>query len=587
MTKLLLSGNEAAAHGAYEAGVHVAAAYPGTPSTEILETIAKFPEVDAEWSPNEKVAFEVALGAAIAGARAMVSMKHVGLNVAADPFFSASYTGVNGGLVVITADDPGMHSSQNEQDNRRYGKFAKVPVIEPSDPQEVYEFIQKAFDISEEFDTPVLFRLTTRISHTKGVVVASGERKEVPVKPYKKDIEKYVIIPSHARKRHYVVEERTEKLREFANRTELNRIEWRDTDLGIITDSVAYQYAREVFPNASILKLGLVWPFPVELAREFRDKVKRLYVIEELEPFIEEELRFYGIHVDVGKDKVPMIEELTPSRVRVALTGVELPHPEPQKSVIRPPALCPGCPHTGVFFNLAKLRAHVTGDIGCYTLGVLPPLSAMDTTICMGASVGNAFGFEKAQGKKFAKKTVGVIGDSTFLHNGITGLIDIVYNKGISTIVILDNRTTAMTGHQPHPATGKTAKGEETQSIDFEKLVRAIGINHVTKVDPHDLKATYKALKNAMEAEEPAVVIAERACALLPEERKAAAKRPKKYIDAEACRGDKCHLCLRLGCPAIGVDENLKAKIDPLLCVGCELCIQTCPFDAIHPEEVK
>jgi len=432
----------------------------------------------------------------------------------------------------------------------------------------------------------VLFRMTTRISHTKTVVNVRGERREVPIRPYKKDIQKYVIIPAHAKKRHYVVEERTARLAEFANETDLNRIEWRDNELGIITDSVAYQYAREVFPDASILKLGLVWPFPVELAREFRSKVKRLYVIEELEPFIEEELRFAGIHVDAGKDRIPIVDELSPRRVRVALTGVELPHPPEQKAVTRPPMLCPGCPHTGVFFNLNKLRATVTGDIGCYTLGVLPPLSAIDTTFCMGASVGNALGLEKAQGKKFAKKTVGVIGDSTFVHNGIPGLIDIVYNKGISTIVILDNRTTAMTGHQPHPATGFTAKGEPTYKLDFEEIARAVGIKHITKVDPHDLKATYRALKKAMEAEEPAVVIAERSCALLPEERKAAAKRPKKVVDPEKCRGDKCRLCLRLGCPAIEWKDG-KSHINRLLCVGCELCVQVCPFDAIHPEEIS
>jgi len=577
--KVILSGNEAAARGAWEAGVKIATAYPGTPSTEILENAAKYEEIDAQWSPNEKVAFEVALGAAIAGARSMVSMKHVGLNVAADPFFSSSYTGVNAGFVIISCDDPGMHSSQNEQDNRRYAKFAKVPVIEPSDSQEAHDFIKKAFEISEKFDTPVLFRMTTRLSHTK-TVVEIGERIEVPLKDYKKTPEKYIILPAHARKRHVVVEERIKALRAYASKCELNRMEINDTSLGIVTSGISYQYAKEVFPNASFLKLGLSWPFPEKLFKEFYEKVDKVIVIEENEPFLEEEIKFLGYADVEGKKYIPLCGELNPEIVRKGVLGKELPHPEEAKSVKRPPALCPGCPHTGIFYNLWRLKLNVTGDIGCYTLGALPPYNAMDTTICMGASIPNAFGFEMARGKDFAKKTVAVIGDSTFLHTGIPGLMDTVYNKGISTVIILDNRITAMTGHQDHPGTGKTAKGEPTVEIDMAEVVKALGVKKVYKVDPHKLRETRNVIREAVASEEPAVIISERPCALLPEERKQHAKRPKRKVDPEKCKGEKCLGCIKLGCPAISMKEG-KAYISPLLCVGCDLCIQVCPFGAI------
>uniref|UniRef100_A0A7V4E1R6 Indolepyruvate oxidoreductase subunit IorA n=1 Tax=candidate division WOR-3 bacterium TaxID=2052148 RepID=A0A7V4E1R6_UNCW3 len=577
--KLLLSGNEALARGAWEAGVKVACAYPGTPSTEILENLAKYPEIDAEWSPNEKVAFEVAFGAAIAGARSIVSMKHVGLNVAADPFFSSAYTGVKGGFVIVTCDDPGMHSSQNEQDNRRYAKFAKVPLIEPSDAQEAHDFVKIAFEISEEFEIPVLFRMTTRISHTKGVVKV-GEREEVPLKNYSKNIQQFVVLPAHAKIRHSILEEKLLKLKRFSSETFLNRIEKGKNEVGIVTSGISYNYAKEVFPDAWILKLGMPFPFPEELFKEFIKNVKKVIVVEENEPFIEEEIKILGYNVE-GKKYIPLCDELSPEIVRKSLKNKELPHPEPLKSVRRPPQLCPGCPHTGVFYTLSKLKAVVTGDIGCYTLGALPPHNAMDTCICMGASIGNAFGFEKALGKKFSKRLVAVIGDSTFIHSGITGLIDIAYNKGSVTVIILDNRTTAMTGHQNHPGTGITAKGEKTKEINLAELARACGIEEVYEINPYDLKNTLKTIKNAMESEKPAVVISKAPCALLKEARERFKKEKKRKVIEEKCLGEKCKACIRLGCPAISM-VNGKAFISSLLCVGCGLCSEVCPVEAIE-----
>ncbi|RKZ24127.1 indolepyruvate ferredoxin oxidoreductase subunit alpha [bacterium] len=580
--KALLSGNEAVARGAWEGGVHVGCAYPGTPSTEIMEALSQYPEVYTEWSVNEKVSLEVASGASFAGARAMVAMKHVGLNVAADPLFSLSYIGATGGLVIVTCDDPGMHSSQNEQDNRHYARSAKVPLLEPSDSQEAKEFTRLAFEISEEFDTPVMVRLTTRISHSKSIVEL-GERKEVPVKEYVKDVKKRVILPAHARERHRFVEERMERLRKYAEEFPYNRIEEGDPELGIIADSVAYMYAKEVFPEASFLKLSMVWPFPRELVRRFASKVKKIIVVEENDPFIEEQVRLLGIEV-TGKDKIPLVGELNPTRVAVCL-GVkkeeELPKPELPHIPKRPPALCPGCPHTGVFNVIRKLKLIATGDIGCYTLGTLPPLNAMDTCVEMGASIGNAFGMQLVmKDDKLRKKVVAVIGDSTFFHSGITGLINLYYNRGITTVIILDNRTTAMTGHQDHPGTGKTAKGEKGREVDLVKLIKGIGIEHVYVVNPYDLKELTEVIKREIEREEPSVIIPRAPCVLL---RRGEKFTPMRVIE-DKCTG--CRVCLKVGCPAISMRGD-KARIDPFLCTGCTLCQQTCPFGAIEFVEEK
>jgi len=569
--KALLSGNEAIARGAYEAGVRFAAAYPGTPSTEILENIAKYEEIHAQWSPNEKVALEVAAGASLGGIRALVAMKHVGLNVAADPFFSLSYMGVNGGLVVVSADDPAMHSSQNEQDNRWYARAAKVPMLEPSDSQEAKDFTVQALEISEAFDTPVLLRTTTRISHSKGVVIL-GERQEVDQKAYTKDITKNVLLPAHARGRHLFVEERMRRLEEFADRSELNRIEWGDRRVGIITSGVAYQYAREVFPQASFLKLGLTNPLPKGLIRDFAAEVDRLLVIEELDPFLEEQIRALGISV-TGKDRVPIFGELNPDRVARAFE-MESPDSKDEGLKIprRPPVLCPGCPHRGIFYAFGKLKLVVTGDIGCYTLGALPPLSAMDTCLCMGASVGMAEGLGRAME---GKKIIGVIGDSTFIHSGITPLIDVVYNKGITKICILDNHTTAMTGHQEHPGSGFTLKGEPTYKLDLETLCRAVGIRRVVKVNPYDLQEVINTLKEELAAEEPSVIIAEAPCIIKERIR----FRPPYQVDEDLCV--ECNLCYRVGCPALEKSVSGKPWINPLLCVGCDICAQVCKAGAI------
>ena len=474
--KRLMIGNDAIARGAYEAGVTVATAYPGTPSTEIVSNLAHYPGVYGEWAPNEKVAMEVGAGASIGGARTLVAMKHVGVNVAADPLYTFVYTGVNGGLVIVSADDPGMHSSQNEQDNRGYGRFAKLPVIEPSDSQEALDFTRLAFDISEEFDTPVMLRITTRLAHSQ-TLVEEGERQEVEIKEYKKDAPKYVMLPGFARGRHVEVEKRLLRLREYSNNTEINHIEWGDRRLGVITSGVCYQYVKEVMPEISVLKLGLVNPLPDKVIREFAQGVERLVVVEELEPVIEEQVKSWGIAVE-GKELFTLLGEYSPEYIALHLGGIapaqgfELDKEIPP----RPPLMCPGCPHRGVFHTLKKMRLKVMGDIGCYTLGALSPLDGMDACVCMGASIGMAMGMEKAGGVD-PSKVVAVIGDSTFVHSGITPLIDIVYNQGTSTIVILDNSTTAMTGHQDHPATGLTIKKEPAPKLDLEALVKAVGIN--------------------------------------------------------------------------------------------------------------
>ena len=587
----LLSGNEAIARGAFEAGVRVASAYPGTPSTEILENFARYDGVYAEWAPNEKVAVEVAIGASMAGVRAMAAMKHVGVNVAADPIFTVSYTGVRGGLVIVTADDPELHSSQNEQDNRHYAVAAKIPMLEPSDSSEAKEFTRLAFELSEKYDTPVFLRTTTRISHAKGVV-----RLEEPTGPafppgFTSDPAKWVMLPVNGKRRHVVVEERTKALREFADTWDGNRIEWGDRSLGVITSGVSYQYVKEAFPDASVLKIGLAWPLPVRLFRKFAAGVSRLVVVEELDPHLETHVKALGIPAQ-GKELIPIVGELDPRIVRQAITGEAIPVRAPEPVPSRPPNLCPGCPHRGLFFALKKLKVTVTGDIGCYTLAALPPLTTMDTCICMGASIGNAHGMEKALGPDGAGKVVAVIGDSTFLHSGVTGLMNVVYNRGISTVILLDNDITAMTGAQQNPATGKTLHGEPTRRTDLPALCRALGVEHVYTVNPHDMKQTEEVLRREVARPEPSVIITKAPCALLPEHRRK--KRPVYEVIADLCTG--CKACSRLGCPAIewvpftpeeAVAAGKKAKqkgmsrISPLLCDGCNQCPPLCKFHAI------
>jgi indolepyruvate ferredoxin oxidoreductase alpha subunit len=572
--KKLLSGNEAIARGAYESGVSVASAYPGTPSTEILETIAReYPEIYAEWSPNEKVAFEVGMGASFAGGRALVAMKHVGVNVAADPLFTLSYTGIKGGFVLISADDPGMHSSQNEQDNRNYAKFAKIPLLEPSDSQEAKEFVKMAFHISEKYDTPVMVRTTTRIAHSESIIEL--EEKEQIEKPegFVRDVQKFVMIPAYARKRHVIVEERLEKLKALSEESPLQKEEFLDDNIGIITSGVAYQYTKEAMPNASILKLGMTYPLPENLIRDFASKVKKLYVVEELDPYLESQIREMGIDViGIGQ----RLGELSPDIVAEFFTGKTVPNILPEmKLPARPPAMCAGCPHRSVFHILKKKKLTVSGDIGCYTLSVLPPLEIMDTCVCMGASITAAMGIEKATGR--SDNVVAVIGDSTFVHSGITGLVDMVYNKSKGTVIILDNDTTAMTGRQDHPATGKTLMGEDTTRLDFFNLAKALGIEYVRNVDPYDLKELESVIDEATKLDKLALIITNRPCVLLKRDTK-----PKlAVVDPDVCVA--CGLCLRLGCPAMARTsaENKKVKIDPVLCSGCMVCAQVCRSKAI------
>jgi indolepyruvate ferredoxin oxidoreductase alpha subunit len=594
-TLQLLSGNEALALGAYHAGVQVATAYPGTPSTEILENLSRFKDIYAEWSTNEKVAMEVGMGAAYTGARAMVSMKHVGLNVASDPFMAASITGIIGGLVVVTADDPQIHSSQNEQDNRHYARLAKVPMLEPSDSQEVYDLMGYAFDISEEFDTPVLFRTTTRIAHSKSVVYVKRSRKVHNAQPaFHFNPQKYVMLPVNALPRHALVEKRMIKLEKFCETFPLNQIIWNKKKLGIVTSGVAYQYAREVFPEASFLKLGMTWPLPQKMIKDFAAKVERLIVIEELDPFLQDNIKSMGIKV-TGKEFIPLVGELNTRIVIESSVGAGL-LPDTEYNVIlppaigmprRPPLLCPGCPHAGIYYTLntigqrSKLlesnlpqepKLIVTGDIGCYTLGAYPPLNVLDTTACMGAGIGQALGMEKAGVKS---KIVAVIGDSTFMHSGITGLVDAVYNDGHITILILDNRTTAMTGHQQHPGTGISAQGKETYAVDIESLCRGIGVKDLKVINAFDLKALRAAVKDSLERPELSVIIVRGSCAVQVKKR----EHPRK-IDTEKCT--QCGVCLKLGCPAIQ-SENGQPIIEPTLCAGdiCTICEQVCPQKAI------
>ncbi len=578
MKKLLL-GNAAVAQGAYEAGVRVVASYPGTPSTEITENIVQYEEIYAEWSPNEKVAAEVAIGASIGGARSMSCMKHVGLNVMADPVFTVSYTGVNGGLVFCVADDPGMHSSQNEQDSRHYAKASKIVMLEPSDSQECKEFTRRAFDLSEDFDTPVFIRLSTRVSHSQSLVEI-GNREAAALKPYEKNIGKYVMMPANAIHRHVVVEDRIAKLKEFAETSDFNKVEINDTKIGVITSGISYMYAKEALgEKASYLKLGMVYPMPEKLIRDFAQKVDKLYVIEELDPVIEDHCKALGIEV-IGKDRFTLLGEYTPTMIKKVILGEDAPKQAEIGEAIpmRPPVLCPGCPHRGVFYVLKKLGLVVSGDIGCYTLGAIPPLASVDTTICMGASVSAALGMAKARGEEFNKKLVSVIGDSTFMHSGITGLIDIVYNKGNNTVIILDNSITGMTGHQDNPTTGFTIRGEETKQVNLLSLCKAVGVEHIVVADPFDVKNFEKVVKEEVDRDEPSVIIAQRPCALL---------KTVKYIGhckiTENCK--KCKMCMKLGCPAISEDANGGVKIDLTQCNGCGLCINVCPFDAIVKED--
>ena len=568
-------GNKALARGLYEGGCSIASSYPGTPSTEVTEELAKYDEVYCEWAPNEKVALEVAVGAAFAGKRSFCAMKHVGLNVAADPLFTSSYTGSNAGIVIVVADDPGMHSSQNEQDSRHYAIAAKLPMLEPSDSQEACDFAKRAYEISEEFDTPVFVKMCTRVAHSQSIV-EKKERKVPEQTPYEKNITKYVMTPANAIKRHPVVEERTRKLIEFAETTDLNRVEMGDTKIGIITSSACYQYAKEVFgERASILKLGLINPLPEKLIRDFAAKVEKLIVVEELDPIIENHCRQMGLSV-IGKDVLPMEGEFSQNLLAEKL-GEEVPtyYSLEENLPGRPPLMCAGCPHRGLFYTLSKNKCTVIGDIGCYTLGAAAPLNAMDMNLCMGASVSSLHGFNKAMGEKGEKKTVGVIGDSTFMHSGMTGLANIAYNQSNSTVIILDNSITGMTGHQQNPTTGYNIKGDPAGKIDLESLCRAMSINRVVVVDPYDLEECDRVLKEELAAEEPSVIISRRPCALL----KYVKHNPPLHVDEEKCIG--CKSCMRLGCPALSV-RNGKAEIDTTQCVGCNVCTQMCKFDALQ-----
>lgn len=568
MKKLML-GNEAIARGAFEAGVRVSSAYPGTPSTEVSEIIAGYEEVYAEWAPNEKVAFEVAVGASFAGARALVCMKHVGVNVAADPMFTAAYTGVNGGLVILAADDPGMHSSQNEQDTRFYARSAHIPLLEPSDSAEAKDYTKFAYELSEKYDTPVFVRTTTRLAHSQSIVEL-GEREERPLRPYVKDVGKYTMMPSSAIGRHVVVEARENRLAEDVNNSPLNKIEYNDKSLGIICSGVVYQYVKEAMPQASVFKLGIVYPLPICTLKEFASQVDRLVVAEELEPFIENQLKANGIACE-GKNIFSKQGELSVAIIKEKLLGEKL-SIEKKDLPMRPPVMCAGCPHRGVFYILSKLKLTVSADIGCYTLGAQAPLCAVDTVLCMGASIGIAHGFEKAVGKEQSKRMVAVIGDSTFIHSGITGLINAVYNQSNITLIILDNSTTGMTGHQQHPATGLTLQQKPAPILDIVELCKTVGVNSVSVVDSYDLAAVENAVKTEINKEGVSVIVAKRPCALLD----------KNYPPA-FCISDckKCGMCFKLGCPAIEKQSDGSAKINASQCVGCGLCKSVCKFDAI------
>ena len=591
--KLLMTGNEAIARGAYEAGVRFASAYPGTPSTEILENVATYKEdIVAEWATNEKVALEAAIGGSIAGARTMASMKHVGVNVAADPLFTFSYTGVNGGMVLITADEPGMHSSQNEQDNRNYAKFAKIAMFEPSTSQEAKDMLKEAFEISEKYDTPVLFRVTTRLCHSKGIVECS-DRVEVPIKEYIKNPKKNLTVPAHARVRRVEIDDRMSKLLEYSNNTHLNNYEINDTKIGIVASGMCYTYAKEVFKDdASYMKLGFTNPLPMEKIKKFASKVDNVYVIEENDPFIEEQLKANNIKCH-GKDIFPSYGELTPDVIRKSVFGKTNDTIDYNKDLVvnRPPGLCAGCPHRGFFYELGKRKnVMITGDIGCYTLGFAPPYNAMDTTIWMGASLSSGHGAQKVFNMKENNKirVVGVLGDSTFFHTGINSLLDVVYNKGNSISVILDNRITGMTGHQQNPGTGYTLQGDVTSEVNIEELVKACGVKHIRTINPNNLSQVKESLDWAFELDEPSVIIARWPCALKKFSKQDIEEFNNPFTSKCSVNTDKCigcKLCMKIGCPAISFkSEEKMVSIDSNKCVGCEVCSQVCPKDAISKE---
>ena len=571
--KKIMLGNEAIARGAWEAGVKVSAAYPGTPSTEISENIVKYKEIYAEWAPNEKVATEVAIGASISGVRAMASMKHVGLNVAADPLYTAAYTGVTGGLVLVVADDPGMYSSQNEQDTRAVARAAQVPVLEPSDSQEAKDFVKAAYDLSEKYDTPVFVRTTTRLAHSQGIVELE-DRVEREDTPYERKFQKYVMMPGNAIKRHPVVEERMKKLAEDANSLEINKAEYHDTSIGFITSGIPYNYVKEAMPNASVLKLGMVHPLPKKLIEDFAAKVDTLYIVEELEPVIEEQVRSWGIKA-VGKEILTIQGEYSANMLRKAILGETVEVKAAASVPMRPPILCPGCPHRSVYHVLKKLGIHAAGDIGCYTLGAVAPLSVVDSCICMGASISSLHGMEKAKGKDYVKNWVAVIGDSTFLHTGVNSLMNMVYNHGTGTVMILDNSTTGMTGHQDHAATGKTLQGDPTYAIDIPALCRTIGVKNVIEINAFDIAELEKVVKEETAKDEVSVIITKTPCVLLDK-----SKKPVYIAHADKCK--KCGMCMKPGCPAMTKNEDGTIHIDDTMCTGCGLCETLCKFGAIE-----
>lgn len=572
--KVVMLGNEAIARGAYEAGVKVSAAYPGTPSTEISEAMVQYKDsVYCEWSPNEKVATEVAIGASVSGVRSMACMKHVGLNVASDPLYTVSYMGVNGGLVIVVADDPGLYSSQNEQDTRMVARAAQVPVIEPSDSAEAKEFFKVAYELSEKFDRPFIFRTTTRLAHSQGLVELK-DREEVEDKEYVKDIRKNVMMPGNAKLRHVEIEKRNLELAEAANTLPINTVEMNDTKIGVITSGIPYLYVKEALPNASVLKLGMVNPLPKKLIEDFASKVDTLYIVEELDPVIELQVKAWGISC-VGKEIFTVQGEYSANMLRTAILGEKLELAAPAAAPMRPPILCPGCPHRSAFYVLNKLKIHAAGDIGCYTLGAVAPLSVVDTTICMGASISSLHGMEKAKGKDYIKNWVAVIGDSTFLHTGVNSLMNMVYNQGTGTVMILDNSTTGMTGHQDHAATGKTLQGDPTNEVNIPQLCRALGVKNVVEINVFDIELLEKTIKEEVAKDEVSVIITKTPCVLLTKE-----KKPLYVAHEDKCK--KCGMCMKPGCPAMTKNADGTIHIDDTMCTGCGLCESLCKFNAIE-----